>query len=134
TGRLNYGAVRIEVLYPYPETAASGPGGMDEEDQPITSNSMSAVIRLSTDKGNMVMLPGDVEPGCLAAWQENGVDPRAPVLVYPHHGGNPGAHDRVTFAVNLVRAVRPKIVIFSIHRTLHNLPQPDVVAAVRANV
>jgi competence protein ComEC len=134
TDRLNYGAAKIEVLYPYPETAASGPGGSDEGGQPITSNSMSAVIRLSTDKGKMVMLAGDVEPGCLTAWAEEGEDPTASVLVYPHHGGNPGAHDRVAFAVDLVRAVKPKTVIFSIHRTQHGLPQPDVVAAVRANV
>jgi beta-lactamase superfamily II metal-dependent hydrolase len=134
TGRLNYGAVKIEVLYPYPETAASGPGGSDEEGQPISSNSMSAVIRLSSDKGNLVMLPGDVEPGCLTAWEEEGQDPTASVLVYPHHGGNPGQHDRVQFAVDLVTAVKPKIVIFSIHRTQHGLPQPDVVAAVRSRV
>lgn len=55
TGHLNYGDARIEVLYPYPEMAASGPGGLDEEGQPITSNSMSAVIRLSTDRGKMVL-------------------------------------------------------------------------------
>jgi len=134
TKKMNYGDVKIEVLYPYPEMAASGPGGSDEESQPITSNSMSAVIRLSTPKGKMVMLAGDVEPGCLTAWKEEGEDPTANVLVYPHHGGNPGTHDRVKFAVDLVKAVKPKIVIFSIHRTLHGLPQPDVVAAVRANV
>jgi beta-lactamase superfamily II metal-dependent hydrolase len=133
TGSLNYGAVKIEVLYPYPETAASGPGGKDEEGEPITSNSMSAVIRLSTAKGKMVMLAGDVEPGCLAKWEEEGEDPTANVLVYPHHGGNPGTHDPVAFAAALAKAVKPKVVIFSIHRTQHGLPQPDVVAAVRDN-
>jgi competence protein ComEC len=134
TGSLNYGAVIIEVLYPYPETTASGPGSRDEEGQPITSNSMSAVIRLSTAKGKMVMLAGDVEPACLAKWEEEEEDPRANVLVYPHHGGNPGTHDRVAFAAALAKAVKPKVVIFSIHRTQHGLPQPDVVAAVRTNV
>lgn len=134
TGNLNYGDVRIEVLYPYPWTAASGPGGTDEQGRVITSNSMSAVIRLSTDKGKMVMLAGDVEPGCLTAWKEQEQDSTAAVLVYPHHGGNPGEHDRVQFAVDLIKAVRPKIVIFSIHRTQHGLPRRDVVAAVRANL
>jgi hypothetical protein len=42
----------------------------------LTSNSMSAVIRLRTAKGPMVMLAGDVEPGCLDAWREEKVDPQ----------------------------------------------------------
>jgi competence protein ComEC len=133
TGRLNYGEVQVEVLYPYPETAASGPGGRDEEGRAITSNSMSAVIRLSTAKGNMVLLAGDIEPGCLRAWDEEKQDATAGVLVYPHHGGNPGAHDPVVFAGDLMKAVKPKTVIFSIHRTQHGLPQPDVVNAVRTS-
>jgi beta-lactamase superfamily II metal-dependent hydrolase len=131
TRKLNRGAVQVEVLFPYPETAASGPGGSDQEGQAITSNSMSAVIRLSTAKGNMVLLAGDVGPGCLTAWEEEGQTPTASVLVYPHHGGNPGAQDRVQYATDLVRAVKPKTVIFSIHRSQHGLPQPDVVDAVR---
>jgi beta-lactamase superfamily II metal-dependent hydrolase len=128
---LKYGVVTCEVLYPYPETAASGPGGEDEEGCPVTSNSMSAVIRLSTRRGKMVMLAGDVEPGCLAAWEDEGEDPTAHVLVYPHHGGNPGRHDAASFAVRLMRAVKPRAVIFSIHRDLHGLPRPEVIAAVR---
>jgi beta-lactamase superfamily II metal-dependent hydrolase len=133
TGRLDRGLVHVEVLYPYPETAASGPGGVDEEGEPITSNSMSAVVRLTTDKGNMVMLAGDVEPGCLKAWEDENLDPTAFVLVYPHHGGNPGDNDRVAYAVALAKAIKPKTVIFSINRTQYELPRPDVVAAFRAN-
>jgi beta-lactamase superfamily II metal-dependent hydrolase len=133
TGKLDRGVVHVEVLYPYPETAASGPGGVDEEGEPITSNSMSAVVRLTTDKGKMVMLAGDVEPGCLTAWEDEKLDPSACVLVYPHHGGNPGDNDPVDFAVALVKAVKPKTVIFSIHRTQYELPRPDVLAAVRAS-
>src|SRR5262249_18385599 len=84
-------------------------------------------------KGKMVMLAGDVEPGCLTKWEEEGEDPRANVLVYPHHGGNPGTHDRGAFSTALVKAGKPKVVIFSIHRTQHGLPQPDVVNVVRTN-
>jgi competence protein ComEC len=131
TGNLDRGAVHVEVLYPYPETAASGPGGVDEEGMPLKSNSMSAVIRLKTAKGPMVMLAGDVEPGCLNAWREESVDPKAAVLVFPHHGGRPGDNDPVTFATEFVQAVKPKVVIFSIHRSWHSLPREDVVAAVR---
>jgi competence protein ComEC len=132
TGRLKRGSIEIEVLFPFPETAGSGPGGTDEEGTAITSNSMSAVIRLSKSGEKMVMLAGDVERGCLAAWAEEQVDPNASILVFPHHGGNPGKHDRVKFATELVQAVKPTMVVFSIHRSRFGLPKSDVVDAVRA--
>jgi competence protein ComEC len=131
TGNLDRGAVRVEVLYPPPEMAASGPGGTTEDDNLLTSNSMSAVIRLSTTQGPMVLLAGDVERGCLHTWHEEGVEPVAKVLVFPHHGGNPGDDDAAAFAVDLTRAVKPEVVIFSIHRSRYELPDPDVVDAVR---
>jgi competence protein ComEC len=131
TGELDRGDVHVEILYPYPETAGTGPGGKDEGGEDVTSNSMSAVVRLTTAKRHMVMLAGDVEPGCLAKWGAENVDPSAEVLIFPHHGGNPGKHDRVKFATALVKAVQPKTVIFSIHRSLYELPMPDVVDAIR---
>ena len=131
TGKLDRGHVHVEILYPYPETAGTGPGGKDEGGEDVTSNSMSAVVRLTTAKGRMVMLAGDVEPGCLAKWSAEKVDPAAEVLIFPHHGGNPGEHDRVKFATAMVQAVKPKVVIFSIHRSQYELPKPDVVEAVR---
>jgi beta-lactamase superfamily II metal-dependent hydrolase len=133
TGKLDQGVVRVEVLYPFPEMAASAPGGKSEDDELHTSNSMSAVIRLSTSAGPMVMMAGDVESGCLKAWREEKTDPTARVLVFPHHGGNPGNDDPVTFAVEMTKAVKPETVIFSIHRTQYELPIPDVVEAVRRN-
>jgi beta-lactamase superfamily II metal-dependent hydrolase len=131
TGKLDRGVTRVEVLYPFPEAAGSGPGGEDEEGNPLTSNSMSAVVRLTTAAGPMVLLAGDVETGCLDAWQQEGIDPATPVLVFPHHGGNPGTDDPVAFAESLTKAVRPKVVIFSIHRSQYELPRPEVVEAVR---
>jgi competence protein ComEC len=131
TGRLDRGSVHVEVLYPMPEMASSGPGGTDEDDKPITSNSMSAVIRLKTAAGPMVMLAGDIERRCIQAWRNEGTDPTASILVFPHHGGNPGEDDPVNFAIELTQAVKPKAVLFSIHRSKHKLPIPEVVEAVR---
>lgn len=135
-GRLDAGDVRIEVLYPFPETAASGPGGTDLEGTALTSNSMSAVIRLSTTKAKvpMVLLAGDAEQNCLRAWDEEETDPSASVLIFPHHGGNPGGEDPVAFAVALTQAVRPSTVIFSIHRSQYELPVPEIVEAVRRQI
>jgi competence protein ComEC len=131
TGRLDSGEVHIQVLYPYPELASSGPGSRTPEGTPLTSNSMSAVLRLRSAQGAMVLLAGDVERGCLNAWREEGADPSANVLVFPHHGGNPGRDDPADFAVEMTKAVKPKAVIFSIHRSQYDLPLPDVVDAVR---
>ena len=133
TGKLDNGEVHIEVLYPFPETAASGPGGATAEGETLTSNSMSAVIRLSTAKGKspMVLLCGDAERGCLDAWTAEGADPTASVLVFPHHGGNPGADDAVRFATDLIKMVKPKTILFSIHRSQYELPIPSVIEAAR---
>lgn len=77
------------------------------------------------------MLAGDVEPGCLRSWKDEGTDATARVLVYPHHGGNPGHHDPVVFAQEFSKAVNPGVIIFSIHRSQYELPIPGVVDAVR---
>jgi competence protein ComEC len=134
TGKLDRGSVHVEVLYPPPEMAGSGPGGTTEEGDPLTSNSMSAVVRLTTSQGPMVLLAGDVESSCLRTWHDDRVDPGARVLVFPHHGGNPDEGDAATFAAELARAVRPEVVIFSIHRSQYDLPRVDVVEAVRHTV
>jgi beta-lactamase superfamily II metal-dependent hydrolase len=131
TGELTHGDVSVEVLYPTSEDAVSGPGGKSVDGKPLNSNSMSAVIRLSTASGPMVLLAGDVEMACLETWSAEGTDPKAKVLVFPHHGGNPGKDDPVRFAEEIVKAVRPETAIFSIHRSQYKLPIPEVINAVR---
>jgi competence protein ComEC len=53
------------------------------------------------------------------------------VLVFPHHGGHPGEADPVEFATRLCQLGKPETVLFSIHRSRHALPIPDVVRAIR---
>jgi competence protein ComEC len=131
TGRLDCGCVRVEVLYPPPDVAAGGPGARCANGDTVTSNSMSAVIRLHTRHGPMVLLAGDAERGCLAEWAEEGTDPCAKILVFPHHGGIPGDDDSAGFAADLTQAVKPDVVIFSTHRSQYDLPRPEVVEAIR---
>jgi competence protein ComEC len=133
TGQLDQGDVHVEVLYPFPEDTASGPGGTSVGGDPLNSNSMSAVVRLSTPAGPMVLLAGDVEMACIELWQQEKTDPTAQVLVFPHHGGKPGKDDPVSFAVELTKVVQPQTAIFSIHRSQYHLPIPDVVNAIRKN-
>jgi competence protein ComEC len=57
-------------------------------------------------------------------------EPRARVLVFPHHGGRPARADPEHFAARLCTIVRPDVVIFSIGRGKHATPQPDVIRGV----
>jgi beta-lactamase superfamily II metal-dependent hydrolase len=131
TGKLTHGAVLIEILFPPPELAAGAPGGRSQSGESITSNAMSAVIRLTKGTTPCVLLAGDVEQMCLDLWKKEKTDPRAKILVYPHHGGQPGATDAVTFAEELCNLVKPETILFSIHRSQHELPIPDVVQKAR---
>jgi beta-lactamase superfamily II metal-dependent hydrolase len=131
TGRLDCGEVSVEVLYPPPEEATSGPGGAGTAGDALTANSMSAVVRIGIPGGPKVLLAGDVEGDCLRLWAEEKIAPSADVLVFPHHGGNPGPHDPATFARELTLAVNPGVIIFSIHRALYNLPRPEIIDAIR---
>jgi len=120
---------RIEVLYPTPEVLLSGAGGVELSGESITSNSASAVIRVGDDPSSSVLLCGDIEGACIQHWSDEGVDVRAAVLVFPHHGGSPGQSeaDRIAkFCRTLSNMVAPIHVVFSIHKTLHNLPRQEI--------
>ncbi len=78
----------------------------------------------------MVLLGGDMEQGCLDLWRDEGTDPKADVLIFPHHGGLPGDSEPASFAIDLCSLVHPRTVIFSIHRTRFELPNPDIIRAI----
>jgi competence protein ComEC len=131
TGSLDRGEIRVEVLYPPPERATSAPGGQGPGGMKLTSNSMCAAIRLVRKGSPMVLLGGDVEQQCLDFWKKERLNLKTKILVFPHHGGHPGVVDPVRFARRLCKLVQPDAVLFSIHRSRHALPIPDVVRAVR---
>lgn len=74
-----------------------------------------------------MLLGGDVGVECLKFWDEEKVEPIAQIVVFPHHGGAPGAHDVALFAEGVSKRVKPELVVFSIHRTRFSLPHEDVV-------
>jgi beta-lactamase superfamily II metal-dependent hydrolase len=131
TGSLDRGEIRVEVLYPPPELATSGPGGRSADGVKLTSNAMCAAIRLRRGPLPMVLFAGDVDQECLDFWSLEGLNLKTRVLVFPHHGGRPGEADTVEFATRVCRLVQPAVVLFSIHRSRHRLPLPEVVRAVR---
>jgi len=122
----------VEILFPPATTAASGVGGADLSGNSLTSNSMSAAIRVCFSPAATVLLGGDIEFACLDEWRTRG-GPRAHTLVFPHHGGLPGdasPKEAALFAHQLASIVQPEIVVFSIHRTRFGLPHDEVVRAV----
>lgn len=131
TGAFDQGAVHIQILSPSLYIAGKGPGSTDRKGRPLTSNSVSAVIRLSRDGRPIALFPGDMDDVGLDNLAESGEDCSAPILVFPHHGGRPGSSDMEAFARRLSEMVGPRFVIFSIGRGKHNTPQPEIVASVR---
>lgn len=132
TGRLDRGAVRIEVLHPPPELSMSGVAGEDLDGNTLTSNALSAAIRVSHEGTPLVLLGGDIQFVCLRNWAERDVEAAARVLVFPHHGGSPGncnPADASVFAHEVAQHVKPEVVAFSIHRTRYGLPREDVLDA-----
>ncbi len=133
TAQLDRGGLLLEVLAPTPEIAASGAGGHDLSGRLLTANTMSAVIRIIANGTPEVLLPGDLDGIGLENLLAEHPEPRARVLVFPHHGGRPGSRvDPFEFAVRLCRAVQPEVVMFSIGRGKHGTPLPEIVRGVYA--
>lgn len=120
----------IEVAGPTPEIAAFGVGGKDRHGRKISSNSISACLRIIFDKAPVALLTGDIDDVALSAMLEANQTLLAPILVFPHHGGLPGKTDPVEFTERLLNAVKPKSVVFSIGRGVHDNPRPEIVKAI----
>lgn len=125
------GDVHLEVLAPGPYLAGKGPGSADRDQRPIRTNSISAVVAIAVHGQRLVLLPADLDGVGLRDLLSNSPDLRAPILVYPHHGGLPGNMDPYDFANDLLGAVRPRHIVFSIGRGRYAAPNPRSVDAVR---
>lgn len=130
TADLESGEVRLEVLAPPQEMAIRTPHGRTADDRQLTPNAMSAVIRIWSEDVPRVLVAGDIDQVGLDGLNSNNPDIRADVLVFPHHGGRPGRNDPDAFTEALMKAVEPKLVVFSIGRGRYGTPRPEIVAAV----
>lgn len=124
---------KAEVLAPRQALAATGPGSLDRQGRRITTNTISAVVKVSLSNLR-VLLTGDLDEVGLEHLLETGIDVSADILVFPHHGGNVSSHsnsDRnAKFAEDLLSAVNPDTTIFSIGRTAYLNPRPEIIKAV----
>ena len=126
------GKVCLHVLGPSPYLAAKGPGSTYRSGARIRTNSISAVISIAVSGSTLAVLPGDLDRVGLQDLLQHRDDLRAPILVYPHHGGLPGGGtDSEEYARALLSAVDPEIVVFSIGRGQYSTPRPETVRVVR---
>jgi competence protein ComEC len=126
------GRLSLKVIAPAGWNLLYGTGTAPPGRRRNTANGMSAIVAVLVDGKAEALLTGDADAQTFADLNDAGVDLRAPLLVFPHHGGLPhGPPQR--FAIDLCTAVAPEVVAFSISRRREGFPRQEVVAAVRAH-
>lgn len=128
--KIRSGQVEIEILAPSLQMALSGSGGEDPKGRSLTSKSMSAVIGLIHASRRIALLTGDIDEVGLDNLLKEHTDIEAQILVFPHHGGNPGKADGRDFAQNLCNLVKPELVIFSLDRDRFENPREEIMQGV----
>jgi len=131
--KLRRKGTNIEVLHPPDVIALTGVGGKATSGNRLTSNSMSAAIRVSRGPKSSILLGGDIEYDCVDEWKKTKLQPSARVLLFPHHGGLPGSSDESEaklFGYEITKLVSPDIVVFSNHRTKHGNPRECILKAI----
>jgi competence protein ComEC len=131
SGKFDSSEVALEIVGPSGYLAGRGPGSKDTFNRRITTNSISAVIRVLYKGAPVALLTGDMDAIGLDEIVRGGRNMTAPILVFPHHGGNAGK-DMAAFAEQLYKLVMPEQVLFSIGRGRYGTPIPEVVERVRS--
>lgn len=114
--------VELEVVSPIGANVLAGPGGKIGRTT-YTANRLSVVVRVLHDSIGRVLLPADMDAPALGEITSAGTSIRADVLVFPHHGGRSGG-DPSAFSDQLLEAVQPKLVVFSLGQKYSN-PIPE---------
>ncbi|MEN3973039.1 hypothetical protein WJS89_10205 [Sphingomicrobium sp. XHP0235] len=125
-GSVRIGEIDVTVLAPSSSFVLGGSGSTDDHGRKVTSNSISAIIRVG-DGGSGLLLAGDIDEIGLDDALANGSDLGAQTLVFPHHGGLPASSDAEAFVDTIMEAVEPSMVIFSNGRGQHDNPRREIV-------
>lgn len=128
---LNLASAKIEVLWPTPGGALTGVGSKRHGETPHTSNSLSCVFRVSVDSGASVLLCGDVTESSFQKMSALPTGVAADIVVFPHHGGGGASGSDDAFARRVCSATKASTFLFSLGRSKHQNPRPDVIAAIR---
>ena len=126
-------ALNVQVLAPHTDDAFGGVGAHLAGGGELHAHAMAVVLRVATPEGRSVLLCADHDyDGFRRMLDDESVDLRATVVVYPHHGGLSGAPDEGVFAAELAAAADPDLVVFSHGRNSYDNPRPEVIRGVRA--
>jgi competence protein ComEC len=122
----------LTVLHPSPELCLATTAGVHTDGRRVNANYMSAVVLVEHDGERICLLAADSDKYSLDLMLEEKTNLRAPVLIFPHHGGRAGQNtDNREFAKQLVSAVQPSLVLFSLGRGSHGTPRAEIVLGVR---
>lgn len=120
----------LHILHPTPEMCLSTNNGKHIDGVKLDANSMSAVIQVKHNGKNLCLLAADSGQHSLNSMLAENTDLSADILVFPHHGGHiGGAANNKEFTKQLVSAVKPKLVLFSLGRGVHGTPRPEIISA-----
>lgn len=131
SGTITMAGTTLHVVHPQPEMCLTGTGGTDVDGKKVTANNMSAVVLVEHNGQRICLLAADSDRRSLDRMVDHSADLRAPILVFPHHGGHAAASDNRSFARDFVASVEPAVVLFSLGRGSHGTPRPEIMAGVR---
>ncbi|WP_276372167.1 MBL fold metallo-hydrolase [Chryseolinea sp. H1M3-3] len=127
------GLLKLEITGPTPYLAAKGVGGLDRNKDQITSNSISASFHVKWKDNVIAYLAGDIDQISLNDLVDHKIPLRAPLLVFPHHGGKPGhlKSNIISFTEKICELIQPSTILFSIGRKKHENPRTEIVSTIR---
>ena len=130
---ITVGLAQVSVLAPSVEQRLHGVGYAPQDGPAANANRLSAVILISHADQPWLLAPGDLDQIGFDALLAAGHAIRAPVLVYPHHGGRAGTDAQSRALANgLLVHVQPKTVIFSARSADRRFPAQLTVDALLA--
>jgi competence protein ComEC len=97
------------------EVSGLWPRGAQSMVKAINTGSLVLAVR---DRGRQVLLTGDLGPGAIDAFLATAPDVRADAMLWPHHGHDPEAVER------LASAARTKVLVISSGRTVRPIAPP----------
>jgi competence protein ComEC len=133
TGTINQGMVNIEILAPNKYLVAKGSGGNDRDKRKITTNSISAVVRLIYKENPIILLAGDIDKIGLDNLLNDNKSIKSWLLVFPHHGGH-ARGDIKEFTKQICQLVQPEQIVFSIGDNTNRFPLKEVVETISENL
>lgn len=124
--------VELNAVAPRHRLAQTGAGTVDQDKRRVTTNTMSAVLKVVVDGVPVALLPGDLDWTGFCHLKDTQQDLAAEILVVPHHGGSGGtAAETASLIEELCAAVNPREILISNGRGRHRNPRPAVIKVVR---